>query len=97
MTVNINRDSSCGINVTHLGGRSREETGALRGSNVEEIEGDKQTDIYRERETGEEGMVFDLTVNKPPHQSHLMLSRFYYSIWLKQQIFKTFLLKILHL
>ena len=50
MTVNINGDSSCGINVAHLGGRSREETAALRGSDEEEIEED------RERERGEEGM-----------------------------------------
>lgn len=44
VTVNINRDSSCGINVAHLGGQSREETGALRGSDEEEIEGDRETD-----------------------------------------------------
>lgn len=45
MTVNINGDSSCGINVAHLG---RRETAALRGSDEGEIEAD------RERE--EEGM-----------------------------------------
>ena len=42
VTVNINGDSSCGINVAHLGGRSREETAALRGSDEEEIEADRQ-------------------------------------------------------
>ena len=46
VTVNINGDSSCGINVAHLGGRSREETAALRGSDEEEMEADRQ----RERE-----------------------------------------------
>ena len=61
MTVNINGDSSCGINVAHLGGRSREETAALRGSDEEEIEEDRE----RERGGRDGGGVFDLTLNKP--------------------------------
>lgn len=53
MTVNINGDSSCGINVAHLGGGSREETAERRESDEEEIEVDRQ----REREEDdEEGM-----------------------------------------
>lgn len=37
MTVNINRDSSCGNNVAHLGGQSKVETGS-------DEEGEKKTD-----------------------------------------------------
>lgn len=45
VTVNINGDSICGINVAHLGGRSREKTAALRGSDEKEIQ---QTERGRE-------------------------------------------------
>lgn len=38
VTVNINGDSSCGINAAHLGGQSGEETADLRGSDEEQIQ-----------------------------------------------------------
>lgn len=63
VTVNINGDSSCGINVAHLGGQSREETAARRGSDEEEIQADRQE---RRRGGGRDGGgMFGLTFNKP--------------------------------
>lgn len=38
VTVNINGDSSCGINAAHLGRQSGEETADLRGSDEEQIQ-----------------------------------------------------------
>lgn len=42
VAVNIIRHSSCGINVAHVGGRSRGEMGALRRSDEEKIEGEEE-------------------------------------------------------
>lgn len=70
MTVNNNRDGICGINVAHLGGRYDTGTGNPRGSNEEEIEGD------RERNDRRKGMMLDLTFNKSPPSVSLAVVSF---------------------
>jgi len=53
VTVNINGDSSCGINVAHLEGQSREETAAQKGNDEEEIPVDRQERRGEEEEIEE--------------------------------------------
>lgn len=63
VTLGINGDSSCGINVAHLEGRSREETATLRAS--------KRGGRGRSRQSEREGRMLGLRPSSLSADSNL--------------------------